>query len=336
MDVTKLSGAEKAAILLMCLGEDATARIFALLNDDEVREISRCMMNIDHIPAQLTRDIMAEFQRTQKSYAGIFVRGNEFVKKAIAGSGDQERADKLIEEFAYDKEARPLETIALMQPHMVASLLEEEHPQTIALILSTQKVDHAAKILNHLPEERRSDIMYRIARIDRVSPEIVGRIEEALHKEIGVVARRDQQQQVGGVAKVVDIINHMGQGADRVIITGIEETDSDMAEEIRKSMFTFEDLANLDGRTLQTILREINNDQLTLALKSASDALKEAIFQNISARAAEMIRDDLEAMGPVKLSEVEAMQQVIVKVALRLEEEEKILIPGRGGNDALV
>jgi len=128
----------------------------------------------------------------------------------------------------------------------------------------------------------------------------------------------------------------MGQGADRVILTGIEQTDSDMAEEIRKSMFTFEDLVNLDGRTLQTILREINNDQLTLALKSASDGLKEAIFQNISSRAAEMIQDDLEAMGPVKLSEVEAMQQVIVKVALKLEEEEKILIPGRGGNDALV
>jgi flagellar motor switch protein FliG len=336
MDVNKLSGAEKAAVLLMCLGEDATSRIFSLLNDEEVREISRCMMNIDHIPAQLTRDIMAEFQRTQKSYAGIFVRGNEFVRNAIAGSGDQERADKLIEEFVLDKETRPLETIALMQPHMVASLLEEEHPQTVALILSTQKVEHAARILNHLPEERRSDIMYRIARIDRVSPEIVGRIEEALHKEIGVVARRDQQQQIGGVARVVDIISHMGQGADRTILTGIEQTDSEMAEEIRKSMFTFEDLAILDGRTLQTILREINNDQLTLALKSASDALKESIFQNISSRAAEMIKDDLEAMGPVKLSEVEAMQQVIVKVALKLEEEEKILIPGRGGNDALV
>jgi flagellar motor switch protein FliG len=336
MDVNKLSGAEKAAVLLMCLGEDATSRIFSLLNDEEVREISRCMMNIDHIPAQLTRDIMAEFQRTQKSYAGIFVRGNEFVRNAIAGSGDQERADKLIEEFVLDKETRPLETIAMMQPHMVASLLEEEHPQTVALILSTQKVEHAARILNHLPEERRSDIMYRIARIDRVSPEIVGRIEEALHKEIGVVARRDQQQQIGGVARVVDIISHMGQGADRTILTGIEQTDSEMAEEIRKSMFTFEDLAILDGRTLQTILREINNDQLTLALKSASDALKESIFQNISSRAAEMIKDDLEAMGPVKLSEVEAMQQVIVKVALKLEEEEKILIPGRGGNDALV
>lgn len=336
LDINKLTGAEKAAVLLMCLGEDASSRIFAALNDAEVREISRCMVNIDHIPAQLTREIMAEFHRTQKSYAGIFVRGNEFVKNAITGSGDQERADKLIEEFAFDKETRPLENLALMQPHLVAGLLEDEHPQTIALTLSTQKVDHAAKVLNHLPEDRRSEIMYRIARIDRVSPEIFKRIEEALHLEIGVVARRDQQQQTGGVIKVVDIIAHMGHGAERAILSGIEQADAEMAEEIRKSMFTFEDLAELDGRTLQTILREINNDQLTLALKSASDAIKEAIFQNISSRAAEMIQDDLDAMGPVKLSEVEAMQQTIVKIALKLEEEEKILIPGRGGNDALV
>jgi flagellar motor switch protein FliG len=336
MDISKLSGAEKAAMLLICLGEEATSRVFSMLNDDEVRAISRCMVNIDHIPAQISREILMEFQRTQKSKAGIFVRGNEFVKKAISGSGDKERAEKLIEEVGGEKETRPLETIALMQPHMVASLLEQEHPQTVALVLSTQKVDHAAKILNHLTEDRRSDIMYRIARIDRVSPEIVHCIEEALHKEIGVVARRDQQKQMGGITKVVDIINHMGQGADRSILSGIEQADAEMAEEIRKSMFTFEDLAILDGRTLQTILREVNNDQLTLALKSASDALKESIFQNISSRAAEMIQDDLEAMGPVKLSEVEAMQQTIVKIALRLEEEEKIFIPGRGGNDALV
>jgi flagellar motor switch protein FliG len=336
MDINKLTGAEKAAMLLMCLGEEATARVFALLDDDEVRQISRCMMKIDHIPALLSREILADFHRTQKSKAGLFVRGNEFVKNAITGSGNQERADKLIEEFGCEKETRPLETIALMQPHMIASLLEAEHPQTVALILSTQKVEHAAKILNNLPEERRSDIIYRIARIDQVSPDIVRRIEEALHMEIGVVTRRDQQQQVGGVGRVVDIINHMGHGAERTILSGIEQTDSEMAEEIRRSMFTFEDLTILDGRTLQAILREVNNDQLTLALKSSSDALKEAIFQNISSRAAEMIRDDLEAMGPVKLSEVETMQQTIVKIALKLEEEEKIFIPGRGGNDALV
>jgi len=336
MDLQKLSGAEKAAILLLCLGEDATSKVFESLSDAEVREITRHMVNIEHIPAQVSREVVAEFHRTQKTHAGIFIRGNEFVKKVIAGGGDQARAEKLMEAVTWENESRPLETIAIMQPHMVASLLENEHPQTVALILSTQKIDHSAKVLNFMNDSVRADIMYRIARIEQVSPEIVGQIEDALRKEIGIVARQDKQQQLGGVNRVVDIINNMGQGADKTILEGIEKTDPEMAEEIRKNMFRFEDLINLDGRTLQTILREVNNDQLTLALKSASDGLKETIFQNISSRAAEMIQDDLEAMGPVKLSEVETMQQTIVKIVLKLEEEEKILIPGRGGADALV
>lgn len=336
MDLQKLSGAEKAAILLLCLGEEATSKVFESLSDAEVREITRHMITIEHIPAQVSREVVAEFNRTQKSHAGIFIRGNDFVKKVIAGSEDQKRAEKLLEDVTWDEEARPLETIAIMQPHMVASLLENEHPQTVALILSTQRIEHSAKILNCMNESIRADIMYRIAKTEQVSPEIVGQIEDALRKEIGIVARQDKQHQLGGVGRVVDIINNMGPGADKNILEGIGKTDPDMADEIRNNMFTFEDLVNLDGRTLQTILREINNDQLTLALKSASDNLKEAIFQNISSRAAEMILDDLEAMGPVKLSEVETMQQTIVKIILKLEEEEKILIPGRGGADALV
>lgn len=336
MDPHNLSGTEKAAILLLSLGEEAASKVFESLSDAEVREITRCMINIEHIPAQVSQDVVAEFNRSQKTHAGIVVRGNEFVKKVIAGSGNQERAEKLMEDVVLEQEARPLETIAIMQPHMVASLLENEHPQTIALILSTQKIEHSGKILSFISEDIRAEIMYRIARIDQVSPEIIGQIEDALRKEIGIVARQDKQHQLGGITRVVDIINTMGQADEKSILDGIEKTDPDMAEEIRKNMFTFEDLANLDGRTLQTILREINNDQLTMALKSASENLKESIFQNISARAAEMIQDDLEAMGPVKLSEVETMQQTIVKVVLKLEEEDKILIPGRGGADALV
>ncbi|MCD4687966.1 MAG: flagellar motor switch protein FliG [Desulfuromonadaceae bacterium] len=335
MDSQKLTGAKKAAVLLLCLGEEATLKVFESLSDPEVREITRHMVNIEHIPAEVSRDVVAEFHRTQKAHAGIFVRGNEFVKNVISG-GDQSRVERLMEDITWDDEARPLETIAIMQPHMVASLLDNEHPQTVALILSTQKIEHSAKVLNFMNDSLRSDVMYRIARIEQVSPEIVGQIEDALRKEIGIVARQDKQQQLGGINRVVDIINNMGQGADKSILQGIEKTDPDMAEEIRKNMFRFEDLVNLDGRTLQTVLREVNNDQLTLALKSASEGLKESIFQNISGRAAEMIQDDLEAMGPVKLSEVETMQQTIVKIILKLEEEEKILIPGRGGADALV
>lgn len=223
-----------------------------------------------------------------------------------------------------------------MHPRMVSGLLEHEHPQTIALILSTQKEDHTSRILAELPDEMRGDVMYRIAKIDNVSPEVINQIEEALQREVGVVVGRDRKQ-VGGVDKVVEILGKMEKGADQVILTSIEAADPDLAEEIRRRMFTFEDLAAIDGRGMQAILREVSTDMLTLALKTASDAIKEKIFSNISQRAADMIAEDLEAMGPRKLSEVEAMQMEVVKVALKLEEEGSVVIPGRGGGgDELV
>jgi flagellar motor switch protein FliG len=340
MDIKKLTGPEKAAVLLLTLGEQATAQVFQTLSDSEVREISRCMLAIDHIPTRVSEQILDEFAKAQKNKSGFFIRSNEFVKKAISSSGNEERAKKLMEQVSIGMEqlesgVRPLETIAMMDPRMVASLLGGEMPQTVAVILSTQRVDHAAKILSYFPEEAQSDIMFRIAKIDKVSPEVLGQIESALQQEIRVVAHKEQHQ-IGGIGRAVDIINHLGSGADRNILTNIEKTDRMLAENIRKQMFTFEDLAKIDGRTMQTLLREVNNNQLTMALKSASEDLKSKVFENISERAADMIQDDLEAMGPVRLSEVESIQQEIVKIALRLEEDGKIVLPGRGGQDALV
>ncbi len=334
MDSSKLTGAQKAAVLLLCIGEEATTKIFESLTDQEIRTVSRCMMEIDHVPAKVTNEVVAEFKRAQKEALGLFIQGEDFVRKAIAASGDPKRAELLMEQVG-GGEPRPLETISMMQPRMVAGLLQSEHPQTVALILSTQKADHAARVLGYLPDELQGEVMYRIAKIDKVSPEVIAQIEDVLQREIGVVVSREQHQ-VDGIDKVVEILGRLEKGADKAILSDIESTDEQMGEEIRRRMFTFEDLANLEGRALQTILREVNNDQLTLALKTATDSVKEKIFANMSSRAAEMIQEDLEALGPLKLSDVEAMQQTIVKVAIRLEEEGQIVIPGRGGADALV
>ena len=335
MQYSKLSGVEKAAILLLCLGEEASSAIFADLDDLEVRMISRCMMTIDHVPSDIARDVLNECKQVQNKSIGLFVNGNDFMRRAIASSGDDERAESLLEQMASGTEGRPLETISMMQPRMVASLLESEHPQTIALILSTQKSEHASKVVSFLPEELQADVMYRVAKIDRVSPEVIAQIEDALQREIGVVVSKEQKQ-VGGIDKVVEILGRLDKGGDRAILAALEVTDPEMAETIRRKMFTFDDLVKLDNRSLQMVLREINNDTLTLALKSASEDVKEKIFSNISQRAAEMIEEDLEAMGPVRVSEVEAMQQTILQVALKLEEEGQLVIPGRGGEDALV
>jgi len=334
MAIETLTGLNKVAVLLICLGEEATSRIFDELSDDEVRQVTRTMGTIEHIPADIKEKVFASFHESKSQFAGIFVKGEDFAKRAIAATPGEQRADFLMDQFMSGTESKSLETISLMAPPMVAGFLEQEHPQTIALVLSTQHVEHASEILTHLPEDLRADVTYRISRIEKVSPEVISRIEDALNREIGLVSGKAHKK-VGGLDAVVGILNHMKNNLDSDILEKMEETDPDMAEEIRKKMFTFENLVALDGRSLQMILREVNNDSLTMALKTASEQMKEKIFANMSARAADMIRDDLDAMGPVRLSEVELMQQSIVKIAMKLEEEGKLVL-GTGGGDELV
>lgn len=329
-----LTGISKVAIFLMCLGEKATAQIFDELSDDEIRQVTRAMASIDHIPLETKERVFKNFQDAQQQFAGLFLRGEDFAKNAIASTPGETRAQFLLNQFLSGTETKSLETISLMSAPMVAGLLEHEHPQTIALVLSTQHIEHAAAILTHLPEELHTDVAYRISKIDKVSPDVLNRIEDALHREIGLVSGGSQKQ-VGGLDAIVGILNNVQNNLDNEILEEMEGFDAEMVEEIRKRMFTFENLVTLDGRSLQLILREINNDSLTLALKTASDGMKEKIFANMSARAADMIKDDLEAMGPVRLSEVEAMQQSIVKIAMKLEEEGKLVL-GTGGGDELV
>lgn len=330
-----LDGVNRAAIFLICLGEETAARILSELSDEEIRRVTRAMAAIEHIPQQTKDKVLAQFRRSQATFSGVFVKGIDFAKKSLRGIPAVERSRYLLDQFTSSADSKKLETIAMMQPRMLAGLLEKEHPQTIALVLSTQEAGFAAEILSELPETMRPDIVHRIAKIEKVSPEVLGRIDDAIQREIGLVGGREQWQ-IGGIDKVVDILDGMKNGLNTHILEKLEETDQELAENIRKKMFTFEDVVALDSRSLQLILREINNESLTMALKTASDEMKDKIFANMSARAADMIKDDLEAMGPVRLSEVELMQQTIVKVAMRLEEEGKLVLGGGGGGDELV
>jgi len=328
-DFSKMSGAEKAAYLLLCLGEETTSEVFKELKDDEVRWISSYMKNVDHVPADLAKQVVDQYRKTQQEYAGLFVDGSEFISNALTSTGDQKRVESLLEDLNSGFDGKPLETISMMEPRMVADLLKNEHPQTVALILSTQKAEHTGNILQYLPEELRSDVVYRIARIEKVSPEVIQQIEEALQREIGGFVKKDQHH-VGGVDKVVEILTRMEKNLEQQILSGIEEVDAETAETIRNSLVTFEDLSNIDNRGMQKILREVKNETLTLALKTSPEGIKEKIYHNISERAAEIIAEDLEALGPVRLSDVERAQQSIVKIALRLEEEGQLVLPGKG------
>lgn len=331
----KLDGITRSAVLLVCLGEDLAARVMREMTDEEIFKVTQIMAEIKHIPEDIKNMVMADFALSAESQAGLVIQGQDFAKKTIAGSGPEDRVKMLMKQFVNGTETRPLETISKMQPAMVAGLLKREHPQTIALILSTQTSEHSSDIVSLLPEEMQADVIYRIATLDSVAPEVINRIEEALQRELGTVGGEQDQRQVGGISKVVEILDKMENNLDSDILDNLEEVDPDLAEEIRKLMFTFEDLVNVDSRSMQMILREVNNDSLTLAMKTASDELKENIFSNMSARAADMIKDDLEALGPVRLSEVETMQQTIIKIAMKLEEEGKLIL-GKGGGDELV
>lgn len=331
----KLTGMKKAAILLICLGEESAAKLLQELSDEEIFKVTRTMAEIEHIPEDVRIRVLEDFELATESQAGVVVKGHEFAKKLISNTGNKNRESSLMRQFVSGTEARPLETIAKMQPSMVAGLLEREHPQTLALVLSTQSTEHASAIIAHLPEDKRPDVIHRIATLDKVSPAVIDRIEDALSKEIGIVVGAQEQRQLGGLKKVVEILDNMTDNLDSEILENLEEVDPEMVEDIRKMMFTFEDLCALDGRSIQMILREVNNDSLTMALKTASDEIKTKIFANMSSRAADMIKDDLEAMGPVRLSEVEAMQQTIVKIAMKLEEEGKLVLR-RGSGDEFV
>ena len=333
-DFSRMNGAEKAAYLLICLGEETTSAVFNELSDDEVRWISSYMKKVEHVPADLARQVVDHYRKTQEDYAGLFVDGNSFVNKALVSTGNPKRVESLLEDLNSEFDGKPLETISMMEARMVADLLKNEHPQTVALILSTQKAEHTGNILGNLPEELRTDVVYRIAMIEKVSPEVIRQIEDALQREIGGLVKRDQHH-VGGVDKVVEILTRMEKGLEHSILAGIEEVDFETAEKIRNQLVTFEDLHLIDNNGMQKILREVKNEVLTLALKTAPENIKEKIFQNISERAAEIIAEDLESLGPVKMSDVERAQQSIVKVALRLEEEGQVVMP-RGGQETLV
>jgi flagellar motor switch protein FliG len=333
-DFSKMSGAEKAAYLLLCLGEDTTTAVFKELKDEEIRLISNFMRGVEHVPADLARQAVDHYRKTQEEYAGLFINGKDFLNKALISTRDNKRIKSVLDDLNSEFEGKPLETISIMDPRMVAGLLQNEHPQTVSLILSTQKAEHTGRILLYLPEDLRSEVVYRIAKIEKVSPDIIHQIEESLKREIGGFIKNEQQN-VGGVDKVLEILTRMEKSVEQNILTGIEQLDPETAEKIRNLLFTFDDIHVIDNLGMQKILREVKNENLLLALKTASDVVKDKIFQNISEGAAAIIIEDLEALGPVKLSDVEQAQRSIVKIALRLEEEGQLVLPG-GGQETFV
>lgn len=330
-----MNGADKAAILLVYLGPEATSKVFEHMEDNEIKKISQSMSRLGHVNRPAIQQVVAEFNEITNPESGFFSQGDEFVRKILEQALGPQRADILLRELNTASYADMVDVLSDMDSKTIANFLSQEHPQTIAVILAKLKPKQTSEIVGFLPQELQAEVVIRIADVDQVSPEILSDIDDVIRKELTAVGGI-QRYKVGGVEKVVDMFNHFDRSKEKQILDKLDVLKPPLAEIIRKHLFTFEDFVQLDDRGIQAIMREVSNDTLTLALKAATDELKDKVFRNISSRAAEVIKEDLEVMGPVRLSDVEKSQSEIIKIVRKMEEEGKIFIAGRGGDDVLV
>ncbi len=330
----RLSGPEKAAVFLVSVGEDAASEIIKRLELMEIQKITKYMDNLPTIEKEESENILKDFN-SNFSKVGLIVKGDDYVKNLIAKSLDPDKAKKILDNLHGPIEEEGLQTLKWLDPHVIADFVKNEHPQTIALILGHLEPLSAAVVIGLLPSSIRSQVVFRLSKLERVPPGVIKDLDEVLQEQLKSTGST-QSKLVGGVRVVADILNNMDKSIEEPILADIEKLDKEEAEKIRELMFTFDDLASVDDKSMQLILREVSHDQIVLALKTASEELANKVLANVSKRAQEMIKDDLEAMGPKKLSEVEKVQHEILKVARRLEDEGKISLAVKSESEKLV
>jgi len=332
----KLSGAEKAALLLLGLGEANAGEILKRLDDKEVQMLGQRISRMEVVPTKQLATIMDEFHRMMEAPEALVVRGDQFFKNTISRTMDTKRQQELIDNLDLDTTPEFFQKIKKLDSRTVASYLRNEHPQTVALVLAHLERAQAGAVLSQFPENLQMEVVRRIAGLDQVSPAIIEEIDNALKDEISLVEEVGGRA-IGGAQSVAEILNQMERSVESGILKRLEEEDYEaLAEDIRRFMFTFEDLLGVEDRGIMSLLKEVNTQELALALKAASDDLKEKFFVNMSTRAAEMLREELEIMGPARLRDVEAAQQKIIQTAKRLEAEGQMVLAGKGSEDVFV
>ncbi|HEC25766.1 MAG TPA: flagellar motor switch protein FliG [bacterium] len=330
----KFSGPEKAAVFLVSVGEEAASEIIKRLELMEIQKITKYMDQLPTIEKEDSDFILKDFN-SNFSKIGLVVKGDDYIKNIIAKSLDPDKAKKILDNLHGPIEEEGLQTLKWLDPHIIADFVKNEHPQTIALILGHLEPTSAATVVGLLPSSIMSQVVFRLSKLERVPPGVINDLDEVLQEQLKSTGST-QSKLVGGVRIVADILNNMDKSIEEPILADIEKLDKEEAEKIRELMFTFDDLAMVDDKSMQLILREISHDQIVLALKTASEDLKNKILANVSKRAQEMINDDLEALGPKKLSEVEKIQHEILKIVRRLEDEGKISLAVKNESEKLV
>ncbi len=334
MNKEQLSGAEKIAILLLAMGDKFTSEVFKRMERTEITEVSKAIMNLEAVPKEMVEEVLREFHHAMVSGQDILAGGENAVKHILLKHLDSDTAKYIIDELNLELGPTPFRELGNVSPRILAQILRNEHPQTLALILGHMPPEQAAVLLTSLPSGGRTEVLMRLANLEPVSDDMLVEVDKVLQSQLIAMGGKEGKK-AGGVPAVAEILNSVDRATEEEVLSEIEEESAQMAEDIRNLMFVFEDIKALDSRAVREMLKEISNDDLILALKGASPDLQELFYNNMSERAATMIKEDLEIMGPTKLSDVEAAQQNIVKTVRRLEAEGRIAI-NRGGGDVFV
>jgi len=330
-----LNGKQKAAVLLMSLDVDVAAKVFKELEMKEVEQIAVEITSMKDLPPHVVEDVISEFYQLMTAQTYMVEGGIEYAQMLLEKSWGYEQAKEIIERIRVLTTVRGFNILKKADPQQLASFLAKEHPQTIALILSHLPPDQSAEVLNEFPDQLRGESVMRIAKLGKVSPQLVTQVEHVVDQVAESTLSQDLAT-AGGAKLVANILNKSNNASAKSIIETIEDKDSNLAVEIKRLMFLFEDIVMIDDKGIQRILREVDKRDLALSLKVGDDKIKNKIFKNMSERAASVVKEELEFMGPVKLKEVESAQMRIVDIIKRLEEEEEIVVGGRGKEDVFV
>jgi len=331
---TSLTGRQKAAIFIIAVGSEVSSEIFKHLREDEIEQITFEIARIDKITPEDKEKVLIEFNELMMAQGFITNGGIDFARSLLEKALGNQKAIDIINRLTSSLQVRPFDFIRRTDPAQLLNFIQGEHPQTIALILSYLDPNKASTILSALPHTIQADVAKRIATMDRVSPDVLREVERVLERKLSTLASEDYTS-AGGIDAVVEILNNVDRGTEKTIIEALEEEDPELAEEIKKRMFVFEDIVLLDDRAIQKVMREVDNNDLAKALKSVDAEVQEKIFKNMSKRAASLLREDMEFMGPVRLKDVEDAQQKIVNIIRKLEEQGEIVV-ARSGEDELV
>ena len=328
------TGRQKAAIFLVTIGSELSAEIFKYLREDEIETLTFEIARLETIDSEQKDTILQEFQELMMANQFISTGGIDYARELLEKSLGSQKAIDIINRLTSSLQVRPFDFIRRTDPAHLLNFIQQEHPQTIALILAYLEPNKASIILQNLPHEVQSDVARRIATMDRTSPEVLREVERVLEKKLSTLSSEDYTT-AGGVESIVEILNLVDRASEKQIIEALEDEDPELAEEIKKRMFVFEDIVMLDDRAIQKVMREVDSQELAKALKSVDTEVQDKIFKNMSKRAATMLKEDMEYMGPVRLKDVEEAQQKIVSIIRHLEDTGEIVV-ARSGEDEMV